>query len=281
MRTIQNYFKLIRIQNCLIALAAVLLGAHLTEAAPAYYRPLIVSLAAFLLCAAGNSMNDILDIESDRINHPDRVLVTGALSREAAVRVTSLTTGLAVLLAVMSGWFLLLVLFAAAGLLWFYNSMGKHLPIVGNLIVALLGSVLFLVGGMAVDFRATFVLPGPIIPAAIAFGFHLLREIIKDIEDMAGDESVTSGTIAIKLGQKNSLHLAFMVHLVTVAAVLWPVVAGWYSGLYAWVASVGVLFPNSIVLMSLLRRPTQSLIATTTRVLKLTMVIGVAALLLA
>ncbi len=281
MNILYNCLKLIRVQNCLITTAAVLLGAHLTKTEPAYYRPLIASLAAFFVCAAGNTINDLLDIESDRINHPRRVLVTGELSLITARWLAVVMSGLAVALAILTGWLLLLILLAALVLLWYYNSRAKHLPLVGNSIVALLGSVLFIVGGMSVDNAAAFSLPGPIIPAVLAFHFHLLREVVKDVQDMRGDESVTSSTMAVLLGQKNSLRLALGIHLLTSAIILWPFLTGWYSGYYALIAVVGVVVPNSIVMVFLFRQPTHDRLAATARVLKLTMVIGVVSLLVA
>ena len=76
--------RLIRVLNCLLASAGVWIGAHLTWIVPAYYGPMVASIAAFLICAAGNAMNDLVDVEVDRTNHPQRVLVKERLSPKYA-----------------------------------------------------------------------------------------------------------------------------------------------------------------------------------------------------
>ena len=77
-------FKLVRLVNCLLAMAAVIIGAHVTGGF-ALYGPFMASLAAFFVCAAGNVVNDLLDVESDRINHPSRVMVRETLTQKYAM----------------------------------------------------------------------------------------------------------------------------------------------------------------------------------------------------
>ena len=278
---ITDVLKLIRVHNCLIASAAVLLGAHLTDYPPAYFRPLMAAVAAFFVCAAGNGLNDLLDIDSDRINHPQRVLVQQRLSLRQAKSVITVCTGLAVFSGFLCGWSLLATLLVSLGLLVYYNCVGKHQPLIGNLVVVVLGGLFFVVGGLTLDSLATFLLFGPMIPAILATGIHLIRELVKDIADTVGDKSVTSNTIAVKYGVRTSLSLAAAVYLITALCTIYPTVMGWYTISYGLLAVIGVLVPIAVSLVRLFLNSAPLRAGQAADQIKYSVLVGVAALLLA
>jgi len=149
---------------------------------------LLLGLAAastLLVTAAGNVLNDLGDQESDRVNHPERPLVTGEISPRGARR---LTVGLfvgagAVAVPVVLQEPLVAVLLAVAILTVVgYEFWWKAKGFVGNLSVALLTGLVFLYGGAALGAPA---LLAPF--AGMAFLATLSREIIKDMEDARGD----------------------------------------------------------------------------------------------
>ena len=55
--------RLIRFLNCLLASVGVWIGAYLTWLGPSYYGPSVAAVAAFLVCAAGNIINDVVDVD--------------------------------------------------------------------------------------------------------------------------------------------------------------------------------------------------------------------------
>ncbi|HLN51365.1 MAG: geranylgeranylglycerol-phosphate geranylgeranyltransferase [Thermoplasmata archaeon] len=149
---------------------------------------LLLGLAAastLLVTAAGNVLNDLGDQEGDRVNHPERPLVTGEISPPGARR---LTVGLfvgagAVAVPVALQEPLVAVLLAVAILTVVgYEFWWKAKGFVGNLSVALLTGLVFLYGGAALGAPA---LLAPF--AGMAFLATLSREIIKDMEDARGD----------------------------------------------------------------------------------------------
>ena len=99
MLRLRETLKLIRVVNCLLAMVGVGVGAYLTWLQPGYYGPAVASLAAFLICAGGNIANDLMDIETDRVNRPHRVLVRGAISKYEAVVLAVAANLLALILA--------------------------------------------------------------------------------------------------------------------------------------------------------------------------------------
>ena len=147
----------------------------------------LAGISTALVTAGGNVLNDLLDLEGDRINHPDRPLVTGQISVGTA---RGLTTALfvggivvAVPVAVVEP-LLAVILAAAVVLLIAYEFRFKKVGFLGNLVVAFLTGMVFLYGAAAAG-NAVVLLPF----AAMAFLATLSREVIKDMEDVAGDVS--------------------------------------------------------------------------------------------
>jgi len=147
----------------------------------------LAGISTALVTAGGNVLNDLLDLEGDRINHPDRPLVTGQISVGTA---RGLTTALfvggivvAVPVALVEP-LLAFILAAAVVLLIAYEFRFKKVGFLGNLVVAFLTGMVFLYGAAAAG-NAVVLLPF----AAMAFLATLSREVIKDMEDVAGDVS--------------------------------------------------------------------------------------------
>ena len=184
-------FQLVRLGNTIVSFVGTIVGGVAARGAgvelPASLWIALV-LAAFstaFVTAGGNVVNDILDRESDRINHPDRPLVTGAIS-PAAARWTAaalLVASVVVAIPVILGRPLVGVFLAAALVaLLSYEFRFKSAGFGGNLLVAFLTGLVFLYGGAAAG------MPVAVLPFGfMAFFATLSREVIKDMEDLAGD----------------------------------------------------------------------------------------------
>jgi geranylgeranylglycerol-phosphate geranylgeranyltransferase len=135
-------------------------------------------------------VNDLLDLEGDRVNHPDRPLVTGEISvgaaRALAVALFVLGVVVAVPVAVEEP-LVAVILAAAIVLLLAYEFRFKKVGFAGNLVVAFLTGMVFLYGGAAAG-NAVLLLPF----GTMAFLATLSREVIKDMEDVAGDVERTT-----------------------------------------------------------------------------------------
>ena len=273
-----EYLRLIRPVNCLLALVGVWLGAYLTWVTPVYYGPLMASIGAFLICAGGNAANDLVDIEIDRINRPRRVLVRGAVSKRAAgwFAVSLYAAGLVVASAVnlwVLGTAVIVVL-----LLYAYNYRLKRIPLVGNVTVAVMAGLTFMTGGLAVDSLLAFRLPGPLLPASFAFFFHLVREIIKDIEDIEGDKAAGVSSLPQKIGESGALLIALGFFVVLTILTYIPVFSGWFSDLYKVIAVYIVDLPLLALLIIVWGYPTKRILAISSFALKVGMMLGLVAL---
>lgn len=261
-----------------MTMLGVALGAHLTQAEPAYYGPVMAALCAFLVCASGNIVNDLVDTEIDRINKPHRVLVRQALSRRFAAVLAIGLAAAAVGIALTVSWPVTLIGLAAIALLAAYNLRLKRVPLLGNTVIALLGGMTFITGGLAVDPGRTFRLPGPVIPAVFAFLFHLVREIVKDVQDREGDRRLGVTTLPHRIGVRKSLLVALALFVVLVASTLAPIAAGWFGGWYTVITVFLVDLPLTVLLILMCVNPSVRLVRVGSTALKAGMLLGVLAL---
>lgn len=220
-----SYLRLFRWSNLLImALAqilfryAVILPAMQSRGIePRLGHPgfLLLVLATLLISAAAYAINDYFDLRIDRINKPQRIILGKAISRRKAILAHTLLsfagTILGFILAWRIGyWPLALVFVAIPALLWLYSLRYKRRFLVGNLLVAFLSAFVILLVWI-VEYRS--MLPelalNQLIPqltifarvyAFFAFFTTLVREIIKDAEDIRGDAKAGCRTIPVVLG---------------------------------------------------------------------------------
>ncbi len=272
--------RLIRPVNCLLAMAGVWIGAWMTWFHPVYYNPLLASLAAFLTCAGGNSINDYLDISIDRINRPERTLVKGTLSRPDALKVGIGSNVLALVLALTVNQAVTITAVIVISLLLAYNLFLKRVPLAGNVTIALLGGLTFITGGLAVDPTLTWVLPGPLIPAVFALLFHLVREILKDVQDREGDRQAGIRTLPQIIGVQPALLVCLALFLLLVIFTFVPIVTGWFGDVYKVIAVYIVDLPTLALLILIWANPSPKMLNIGSIALKLGMILGLVALVL-
>lgn len=224
--------RLLRPLNVVMIVVGVLLGGVLSGGAEAVQgttgaRLLRAALAAALIGGAGNVSNDVFDLEADRINRPGRPLPRGQVGPLLAKQLAALgmAGGLA-LAATLSGLHLALALGAVGGLL-IYNVKLQHVPLAGNLMIALLVALALLYGGATA---------GPLAPALIgsvfAFLTTLAREIIKDLDDAEGDAAAGARTLPLVLGPARAAALAAAVLGLTLVLTPLPYFLLGYTGTF-------------------------------------------------
>lgn len=179
----------------------------------------LIILSTLLICAGGYIINDYFDIKIDRINKPLKVIIGDKISKTLAMRlylaVTSIgiTLGLAVAFLIKSFSFGFVFL-VVPGMLWFYSSSYKRQFLIGNLIVALLCALsimlpLIVESHLLTQQYGDLLMQTPIYKtlytwvcgyAAFAFFLTLIREVVKDIEDVAGDRELECHTLPVVWG---------------------------------------------------------------------------------
>ena len=238
-------------------------------------RTLILLLLSVLsVNGAGNVINDIYDLEIDRVNRPDRPLPSGQLSQRSAWIYTW------VLFAMGAGFaaFISLGTFIIAGpismtLLIAYSAKLKRSPLLGNLVVSIMLGLAFIYVGTAFrQVEATLVM------ALLAFGFTMIREIIKDLEDMEGDARDGARTLPLVLGEEKSSRLVVFMMLVFAILDLLPYWLGAYGPIYFWLVLIGINLPLLFAAWYSTMRPGRQTYARVQLFLKLDIFVGLAAL---
>lgn len=278
MASLLDTLRLIRFFNCLLAGLGVIIGARMTWLYPVSYAPVMAALAAFLVCAAGNIVNDWFDIDIDRINRPDRVLVRGGLSRPFALTLAISASLAALGIAFTINYDTLAMVAAAILIIFFYNFKLKRIPILGNSIVALSAALTFITGGLAVDREMTFYLPGPLVAAAFAFLLHLIRELVKDVQDIDGDVRMGIRTLPAVIGVSRTLLVAISTMVALTVLTLLPVFLGWFGPIYKIVVVYFIDLPLLVILIFTWGNPSEQWLKVTSVALKIAMGLGLLAL---
>jgi 4-hydroxybenzoate polyprenyltransferase len=208
---IQSILKLTRFWNLLIiGLAQYFTAFFLIGARTKVFLDftfLLLSASTIMIAAAGYIINDYYDVKIDFINKPDRVVVGKSITRRFAILFHVVLSGLGIL----TGLFLSLKIFAlnivSVFLLWFYSNSLKRQPFVGNFSVALLTGLSVYV--VDVYYRTNNSLV--IIYAIFSFFMTLVREIIKDMEDLKGDNTFGCRTLPIVLGIRKTKNIIYFI----------------------------------------------------------------------
>ncbi|MDE3260313.1 MAG: geranylgeranylglycerol-phosphate geranylgeranyltransferase [Gemmatimonadota bacterium] len=264
--------QITRPQNCLITCASVLMGGWLgVHALPA---PLwIAALSAAAVMAGGNALNDLWDLETDRVNHPHRPLPSNRLSPRAATIECIVLMVLGLSLSLFLPPEAIATAVVACGCLVAYNRRLKHIPLAGNLAVSLLCGLAFFYGGFAVGAP----LPAAV-PALFATIYHLGREILKDAQDIHGDSIAPGETLPLRWGPASSCRLAAGVYALLILLTPVPYILDLYGLPYLiLVCLLDVLLV--CFMFSVLRVPDTRRLRKVNRFLKVGMMLGLLAIL--
>ncbi|SRR5258708_2879065 len=174
----------------------------------------LLSASSILIAAAGYAINDYFDLNIDRVNKPQRMVVEKVIKRRWTILWHWILSGIGMLLSFYVSWKIRNPIIAAANLgcvvlLWFYSTTFKRKLLIGNIIISLLTAWVILVlfvceARITSDGRyqqiSSSIFKFAIVYASFAFIISLVREVIKDIEDRDGDEKYGCRTMPIVWG---------------------------------------------------------------------------------
>jgi len=178
---------------------------------------LLLSLGTVLITAAGYVINDYYDVKIDYVNKPERVVVGRFLKRRHILILHGTLNTVGLVAGVLVSWQVGVINFLAIGLLWLYSNQLKRLPLLGNIAVASLTGLSVIV--VYVLYRESLFLFATY--AFFAFFISLIREIIKDMEDVEGDKKFDCKTLPIAIGIRRSKMVVY-----TIVIIFLVVVAG-------------------------------------------------------
>ncbi|NTV05057.1 MAG: UbiA family prenyltransferase [Chlorobiaceae bacterium] len=244
---IQGLFSLFRFELPFTAGVCVIFGELLALGRLPSTREMVLGfLSVFCISAAALILNDYFDVESDKINSPQRPLPSGLVTGRDVIVLFVVVTIIGFVTACMISMEAFIVVFLVwiAGSL--YNWRLKKSGFIGNLIVCVSVGMTFILGGITVNK-----------PFEIIVWFFFLwvmlidlgEEIAADAMDIEGDRKAGSRSLALVLGPQTALKISGAIFLLVVAASFIPFLLGWLELLYL----LPILLSDGFILYATMR----------------------------
>ena len=251
MKYLLGYIIIIRPLNVFLGGLTILISSLIIKYdGPAIYVTLPV-FVVMLFTIGANTLNDYFDYEIDKINRPDRAISSGLILRSHALILSLFSFIIGVLIALgLNKDSQLLSIGVSLPLIIAYNIKLKNYPLVGNIIVSSILAMSFIYAGLV--FEKTEPL---IIPALLAFGLTLIREIVKDLADVKGDKSAGSMTFPVVYGKKKTIILCAILSMFLGIGSFIPFLTGYYNLFYGISLILMVEIPLAVVVISLWNKP--------------------------
>ncbi|MEA2716850.1 MAG: geranylgeranylglycerol-phosphate geranylgeranyltransferase [Actinomycetota bacterium] len=211
-------------------------------------------LAALVTAAAvgaANVYNDVVDTEVDAVNRPERPLPAGVLTMRAARVMAGILTVTACIAAAGLGLELMAWATASLAVGLAYSDRLQRVPVVGNVVVALLFANAVLFGAAAagaVTFASAFA-------AAEVMSFTLGREILKGVPDVEGDRAARHRTIASEWGAAVAVDLFCLFAALTAVVAAVAVAIGHACPVHLLAVLATVTVPAALIRRTLSRDP--------------------------
>lgn len=287
------FFKLIRWKNLLLILYTQLLLKYyfftsfnittkLTD-----FQFFILIFSIILITASGYIINDIFDINTDLINKPEKVIISKKITVDKGkklyllINTIGIALGIYLSLNIQKPTFSFLFI-GASLLLYYYSKNFKSKPLIGNVIVSFLIAIsILIIIWFDIDFSIKTHSQQLIIYSVwflsfFAFFLNLIREIIKDIEDINGDYALNMNTLPILVGRKRTRYLASVICAFPLSLLLFILIK--YSFEYKFTMLyllIGTFLPILYVAIKLLNVKTPKNLNKLSTLLKIIMFLGI------
>ncbi|UCG02311.1 MAG: geranylgeranylglycerol-phosphate geranylgeranyltransferase [Candidatus Heimdallarchaeota archaeon] len=186
--------------------------------------------ATSLIAIGGYTINDVFDIEIDKINAPHRPLPSGLMTigQAKGFSIVLFMIGVATpLLNIYENYVINLqasfIALVGGLLLYLYAIYFKRSGFTGNVMIGVLTAIPFIYGGFLTKSFKTMIFP-------VLFSFLIIvgREVIKDIEDVHGDQIKDVQSIALKYGVKPARNIGFLILLLLIIVDPLPIILSYY-----------------------------------------------------
>ncbi|HLO81966.1 MAG TPA: geranylgeranylglycerol-phosphate geranylgeranyltransferase [Chitinophagaceae bacterium] len=254
--------------------------------------------ASIFIAAAGYIINDYFDLNIDRINRPEKLVVDNLIKRRWAILWHLGLSFIGIVLSVIVSYKLTnpvpaLFNLVTVLLLWFYSTTFKKQVLVGNIIISLLTGWVVLVLYVAISpvalrpadstsFKViTRIYKFAVLYGGFAFIISLVREVIKDMEDMQGDAKYDCRTMPIVWGLPSSKMFVAVWMIVLICSM---VILQVYAMQLRWWWSVGysilfIITPLVIILRRLFPALAPSQFHELSTLIKIVMLTGILSML--
>nr|WP_299387404.1 geranylgeranylglycerol-phosphate geranylgeranyltransferase [Allomuricauda sp.] len=219
-----SLFSVVRGYNILVITLAQYLASIFILAPNATFKSVVLDLNLFLIVtasalviASGYIINNFYDAEKDLINKPRKSMLDRLVSQRFKLTTYFILNFLAVLAASYISFRAVLFFSSYIFGIWLYSHKLKRIPFLGNLVSASLAIAPFFVVFVYYRNFETVIF----VHALFLFLLILAREMIKDLENMAGDMAQNYKTVPILYGPKISkILIGFLIVLTLVPSIL-------------------------------------------------------------
>lgn len=200
----------------------------------------IIVIASGLTIASGYIINNFYDSKKDLINRPNKSKLDRLVSQKTKLQVYFTVNFIVALLAFLVSFRAVLFFSVYIFLIWFYSHKLKKYPIIGNLTASLLAVLPF----FAILLYYKNLYPQIFAHATFLFLLLLIREIIKDLENIKGDIANDYQTIPVKFGEvfaKKTITLLTVITIIPVYFLVEIYDVG-YMDIYFYVSLIILIF---------------------------------------
>jgi 4-hydroxybenzoate polyprenyltransferase len=204
------------------------------------WRLFLLVFISTLAIASGYIINNFYDSEKDLINRPKKSMLDRLVSQKTKLQVyfslNFLATALAFIISWRASFFFAVYIF----LIWFYSHKLKKYPIIGNLTASILAVLPFF--GILLYFKNFYYVI--FAHACFLFLLILIREMIKDLENIRGDMASDYQTIPVRFGEKTSKQIISLLTFLTIfpVYVLIEIYDVGYMDIYFYISFIIMIF---------------------------------------
>ena len=247
----------------------------------------LATILVFLMAGAGNVINDVFDYKIDAVNKPDRPIPSGRISlKNARIYAGILYIVSAILSLIISylinNFLFFVIIICSAVIIYAYSRYFKAMPLVGNIVVGGMIGFCFVVGGFILlcntkdwDIFKVSVYIGLL--AAVA---NVAREIVKDMEDVRGDQLGGARTFPVIYGKKASSIITILLLAVTVAVHIYLYTFGIFNIAYIIILLIAVILYgySAYALVASKFEPAEATCTKVIKILKIAMAVSLLAI---
>ncbi len=211
----------------------------------------VIVFASAITIASGYIINSFYDSQKDLINKPNKTMLDRLVSQKTKLQVYFGLNFLVFLMAMLVSWRAALFFSSYIFLIWFYSHKIKKYPIVGNIMAALL-AVLPFFGILLYYFKIDGLLENVknekyyviFAHASFLFLLILIREMIKDLENIKGDMAQNYRTLPVILGESFSKRVITFLIICSVIPVylLIEIYDVGYMDIYFYISFIVLIF---------------------------------------
>ncbi len=192
------------------------------------WKLFLIIFSSSLAIASGYIINNFYDAEKDLINRPNKSMIDRLVSQTTKLRVYFALNFLSVIIVLPVSIYATLFFSGYIFLLWLYSHKLKKYPIIGNLVASLLAIIPFF--AILVYFNAYYL---PVfIHASFLFIIILMREMMKDLENLPGDFANNYQTIPVRFGEKTTkkiMSVLFLLYVIPINIIIVKMNVGYMS----------------------------------------------------